>query len=353
MSETLQFTVNKVANSNQVVVSFKCITGESLSLLGTVNNVYNLATLAAGGSNPGGTANQIQYNASGNFGGFTMSGDATIVVSTGVITVVSIGGNVVSLGGAFTMSGAFTFTGILTANTNVTFPTSGTLVNSSVTSLSSLATVGTIGTGVWHGTIIGSTYGGTGVNNGSNTLTLSGGSFSVTTNGGTLSFGATSKTLTVNNSLTLSGTDATTMTFPSTSDTLGGLGTTQTWTGINTFNGNILLGASASIGAAGTSASISINSTNIAFLRPDAGSAIFYRNTGFFPAGQDSLGLSASPWGSCYITALSISQTPTAVVSGAAVTITSAADGAGNIGHRIKINFSGTDYWLPASSVAF
>lgn len=49
---------------------------------------------------------------------------------------------------------------------------------------------------------------------------------------------------------------------------------------------------------------------------------------------------------------LRIDQTPT-VVTSAAVTITNGADAAGNIGHRIKINFNGTDYWIPASSVAF
>jgi hypothetical protein len=39
---------------------------------------------------------------------------------------------------------------------------------------SSLTSVGTITTGVWNGTVISPTYGGTGVNNGTNTLTLSG-----------------------------------------------------------------------------------------------------------------------------------------------------------------------------------
>jgi hypothetical protein len=39
---------------------------------------------------------------------------------------------------------------------------------------SSLTSVGTITTGVWNGTIVSPTYGGTGINNGSNTLTLSG-----------------------------------------------------------------------------------------------------------------------------------------------------------------------------------
>lgn len=44
------------------------------------------------------------------------------------------------------------------------------------------------------------------------------------------------KTLTVNNSLTLAGTDATTMTFPGASDTVAGLGTVQTFSVANTFS---------------------------------------------------------------------------------------------------------------------
>jgi len=38
---------------------------------------------------PGGSSGQIQFNNSGSFGGFTMSGDATLVSSTGVITIAS------------------------------------------------------------------------------------------------------------------------------------------------------------------------------------------------------------------------------------------------------------------------
>jgi len=38
----------------------------------------------------------------------------------------------------------------------------------------SIITLGTISTGTWHGTLIGSTYGGTGVNNGSSTVTIGG-----------------------------------------------------------------------------------------------------------------------------------------------------------------------------------
>jgi len=56
----------------------------------------------------------------------------------------------------------------------------------------------------------------------------------ITTSTGTLTI-ANGKTLTANNTLTLSGTDSTTMTFPAASTTVAGLGTTQTFTGINTF----------------------------------------------------------------------------------------------------------------------
>jgi hypothetical protein len=104
---------------------------------------------------------------------------------------------------------------------------SATALGSAVVS-SSLTSVGTIATGVWQGTLISPTYGGTGVNNASRTLTIN-------TNSGTLAFGAASKTLTINNSIALTGTDATTMTFPATSQTLAGLGLAQTFTFAQTF----------------------------------------------------------------------------------------------------------------------
>lgn len=63
-------------------------------------------------------------------------------------------------------------------------------------------------------------------------LTLAGGSLSVTG----LSI-ASGKTLTANNTLTLAGTDSTTMTFPSTSATIARTDTGQTFTGFNTFSG--------------------------------------------------------------------------------------------------------------------
>src|SRR6185437_3903254 len=45
-----------------------------------------------GTGSPGGTAGQIQYNNAGAFGGFTASGDCTIVTSTGVVTCLDTNG---------------------------------------------------------------------------------------------------------------------------------------------------------------------------------------------------------------------------------------------------------------------
>mgnify|MGYP001558742949 CR=1 FL=1 len=98
-----------------------------------------------------------------------------------------------------TISGSFGTTFTVTGTTNVTLPTSGTLITNSVTTLSSLTSIGTIGTGTWQGTVIGSTYGGTGVNNGSSTITLAG---NLVTSGA--------------NSLTLTTTGATNVTLPTT-----------------------------------------------------------------------------------------------------------------------------------------
>lgn len=103
-----------------------------------------------------------------------LTGDVTSAGGSLATSVVKIGGNNVTLGGALTFSGAFATTITVTGGTSVTLPTSGTLISTTITSLPSLTTIGTIGTGVWQGTVVGPTYGGTGVNNGTSTITLGG-----------------------------------------------------------------------------------------------------------------------------------------------------------------------------------
>jgi hypothetical protein len=60
---------------------------------------------------------------------------------------------------------------------------------------------------------------------------------------------ADTKTFTVNHSITLAGTDSTTMTFPSTSATIARTDAAQTFTGTQTFSGPIVGGAQALSGA--------------------------------------------------------------------------------------------------------
>lgn len=56
--------------------------------------IYNPSASSGGGGggSPGGTNGQVQYNNAGSFGGFTFSGDCTLVVSTGAITCTKTGG---------------------------------------------------------------------------------------------------------------------------------------------------------------------------------------------------------------------------------------------------------------------
>jgi hypothetical protein len=149
----------------------------------------------------------------------------TGVANTGL--TITLGGNILTAG-ALTTSGANPLTFTTTGSTSVTLPTSGTLVNTAVITLSSLVSIGTITTGGWNGTLIGSTYGGTGVNNGSNTLTLGG---SLITSG---AFGSTF-TMTNTTAVTFptSGTLATTSQLPSFPISLANGGTNANLTASN------------------------------------------------------------------------------------------------------------------------
>jgi hypothetical protein len=143
--------------------------------------------------------------------------------STGVLST-AFGGTGVANNAAstVTISGNFGTTLTVTGTTAVTLPTSGTLITNSVTTLSSLVSVGTIATGVWNGSLITGTYGGTGVNNGASIITLAG---NLTTSGA--------------NALTLTTTGTTNVTLP-TSGTLStvALSGTNTWTGTQSFTGS-------------------------------------------------------------------------------------------------------------------
>lgn len=84
----------------------------------------------------------------------------TIAVNDAARTI-NLGGNI-TIAGNFITSGANSLTLTTTGITSVTLPTSGTLVNTAVTTLSSLVSVGTITVGTWNASVIGVLYGGTG-----------------------------------------------------------------------------------------------------------------------------------------------------------------------------------------------
>jgi hypothetical protein len=146
-----------------------------------------------------------------------------------------------AIGGGITLKGAtdktiswsaangWTSSEIFNIATGKTYKIAGTDVLSSTTlgsgvTGSSLTSVGTIATGVWQGTLIGATYGGTGVNNGVKTITLG---------GNLVTSGAFNTTLTA--------TANTSVTLP-TSGTLVGSNDTGTVTSTMILDGTIVNG---------------------------------------------------------------------------------------------------------------
>jgi hypothetical protein len=180
--------------------------------------------------------------------GYVCTNVGAITIGTTAITFVQFSGaGSVIAGDGLTKSGN-TLNAVGTTN-RISISADAIDISSSYVGQATITTLGTITTGTWQGSVIGATYGGTGVNNGSNTLTLSG---SVTHAGSfTQSFTATANTtltLPVTGTLaTLAGTEtftnktltspviativnSGTLTLPTSTDTLVGRATTDTLT---------------------------------------------------------------------------------------------------------------------------
>ena len=173
--------------------------------------------------------------------GWVLTTDGTITLGSTNLTFVQFSGaGQIIAGGGLTKTGNTLDVGG-TAN-RITINADSIDIASTYVGQSSITTLGTIATGTWQATIINPIYGGTGVNNGSSTLTLGG---SVTHAGAfTQTFtatGNTSVTLPTTGTLaTLSGTE----TFANktlTSPTINSGAISGTFTGAATLSGIITL----------------------------------------------------------------------------------------------------------------
>ena len=166
----------------------------------------------------------------------TNTGDVSLATNNGL----SLTNQVLAMGTPSTVSGSTTNSVTTSTHTHALTVTKSDVGLSNVenTALSTwagssnLVTLGTITTGTWHGSILDSTYGGTGINNGGRTLTLS-------TNSGTLSFTNASTTLTVANTASITGTNTGDVTLAtnnglSLSNQVLNMGTPSTVTGSTT-----------------------------------------------------------------------------------------------------------------------
>ena len=165
--------------------------------------------------------------------------DAVAVGTTAIDWVQFSGAGQITAGDGLTKSGN-TINAVGTAD-RITVTADAIDIASTYVGQTSITTIGTIATGTWQGTIVGPTYGGTGVNNGTKTITLGG---NLTTSGAfatTLtSTAATNVTLPTTGTLaTLAGTEALT------NKTINGLTITSTTGTLTVVSGGTLATAGA------------------------------------------------------------------------------------------------------------
>ena len=210
--------------------------------------------------------------------GFVLTTDAPVTLDTTALVFVQFSGAGQIVAGAGLTKSGNTIDVIGTAN-RITVAADSVDIASTYVGQTSITTLGTVATGTWQGTVVGATYGGTGVNNGASTITLGG---NLTTSGAFAT--------------TLTATAATSVTLPTTG-TLATLAGSETFTNKtlstgSTWNGNTITVAYGGTGLTtatargvifgnGTSAMgvTVVSAIDGSFLREDATGNPYWSNT--------------------------------------------------------------------------
>lgn len=190
---------------NTVDINAAAITASSLnapsitgSLTGSVTGNVTATTVTAT------TVSASGVSASSGFTGTMLSASQPNITNLGTLTGLAVAGNVAisgtslavtavsaTLNGApiATIGGSASFTSINNTPVGNTTPSTGafttlagtltTAAQPNITSATALAATGNITQGTWSGNIVQPQYGGTGVNNGTRTLTLTGASYTL------------------------------------------------------------------------------------------------------------------------------------------------------------------------------
>jgi hypothetical protein len=172
----------------------------------------NTAPAITGGSHVAITSLGIRSTGPGAFD-MTVANSESLTAGRTLTITLNDAARTINLSGNLTLANAFSTVGgqaltlTTTTATNVTMPASGT---------------GTLATLAGTEALTNKTYNGNAWTAGTGTLTIAAG-----------------KTLTANNSITIAGTDATVMTFPSTSASIARIDAGQTFTGNEIFSGTV------------------------------------------------------------------------------------------------------------------
>jgi hypothetical protein len=189
-------TANITLSGAQTIDGISVVAGNRVLVknqtTGSQNGIYDVATGAWTRSLDANTATKVS---SGMFvfveegtvnadSGWVLTTDGTIVIDTTALNFTQFSGaGQITAGAGMTKSGNTLDVGG-TAN-RITVSADAVDIASTYVGQSSITTLGTISSGTWNGTVISPTFGGTGVNNGSRTITIGGnlvvsGAFSTT-----------------------------------------------------------------------------------------------------------------------------------------------------------------------------